>query len=169
MAQLLSVDPGAERCGWAILEPGPKLIDSGVAKWPRNGREFQKYRLELEQNAYWFWNHKLLSPLIGTVVNETVPAVGFNVSTQAYLASCVVATLHVAAFTRGRGVSQVSARTVQSHIAKRGTSKNITKAQVRNGVIEIMPEVGQQLTQHLMEWDRWDAIAAGLCHLGYKL
>jgi Holliday junction resolvasome RuvABC endonuclease subunit len=80
-----------------------------------------------------------------------------------------VATLHCAAFGRGSSVAQISARTVQSRIAKRTASKNITKAQVRNGVIELMPEVGIDLTQHLMEWDRWDAIAIGLCHLGYRL
>lgn len=163
------MDPGAERCGWAILDSGPKLIDCGVAKWPRDGQDFQKYRLVLEHSAYWHWDNLLSANNIYGIVNETVPAVGFNVSTQAYLANCVASTLHCAAYGRGLTVAQVSARTVQTRIAKRKETNNITKAQVRNGVIELMPEVGIKLTKHLMEWDRWDAIAIGLCYLGYRL
>ena len=170
MAQLLSIDPGAERCGWALLESGPKLVDSGVVKWPRvEDEEFQKYRLRLEREAYWHWDGVLSSWHIYGVVNEIVPAVGLTVATQTYLTSCMVSTMHAAAYGRGKSVEQISARKVQAGIARRKKGNNITKAQVRNGVIEIMPEVGKQLTHHLMEWDRWDAIAIGLCHLGYRL
>lgn len=170
MTQLLAVDPGAERCGWAILEPGPKLVDSGVAKWPRSKDEdFQKYRMRLEHAAYHHWADLIRDQYIDTVVNETIPAVGFNVSTQSYLANCVATTLHCAAFGWGCNLSQISARSVQTRIAVRKDTKKITKAQVRNGVIEIIPGVGKELTHHLMEWDRWDAIAIGLCYLGYKL
>lgn len=170
MRQLLAIDPGAEKCGWAILEPGPKLIDSGVQKWPRGSNEaYQAYRLRVEHDALWFFDAILASQHIGRVVNEIVPPAGFNNSSQSYLANCVASALHCAGFSRGCSVSQISARTVQSRVAKKKSGNHITKAQVRNGVIEIMPEVGKALTQHLMEWDRWDAIALGLTSLGHKL
>ena len=57
--RILAIDPGAERCGWALLEDGPTYIDSGILGLPRQGADFQLYRLELD-----IWYHGLFSALI---------------------------------------------------------------------------------------------------------
>lgn len=167
--RLLAVDPGAERCGWALLEPGPTLLRSGVLRCHREADEaFQPYRLRLEQKAGRFFD-RILVVKCDISMNEIIPAVGggnFAVATQSYLANCVVSVLHDCAFRRGVEVRQIAARTVQSKIGIKGRTGKVSKAGMRNGVLQHFPH----LSMHVKDsddwpWDRWDAIGIGLAAL----
>lgn len=165
--RVLAVDPGAERCGWAVLDDGPKLVQSGILRTPREDMEYQDYRLYLEIRSLGYFDNLLYAYQPDLVVNEIIPAVGggnFVVATQSYLANCVVTCLHACAYREGMKVEQISARTVQSKIAVRGKSKKITKVQVRNGVIAHLPELKSRVSDLVA--DESDAIAIGLVALG---
>jgi hypothetical protein len=100
------------------------------------------------------------------VVTETVPVYGMNDFSQGYLALVMCVTVHAMALAMGIETSQVSARTVQKHIAIRGNSKSVTKTQVRNGVCSLIPEV-QELYGKTKVFEPTDALAIGLFTLGY--
>lgn len=169
----LAIDPGAERCGWAVLEHGPVMIDSGIIRFPREGMDFQKYRVALEWFFYDAFEQVMDYHDVDVAVNETIPAVGggnFVVATQSYLANCVVATYHVCAYKRGLPVVQQGATTMQSRIALRsGKGKKVSKVQVRNGVVSIMPSLKPRVREWTKEFDEVDAIAHGLTYLGYRV
>lgn len=167
----LTIDPGGEKLGWAILEPGPKYIGSGVLRWPRKERKYQEYRMDLTRASRQAIQElcELYDP--EEIVTEIVPSVGsmgFMTSGQGYIANVVATTAHNVSFELGIPVKQVSARSWESRIALRGRSKKITKAQIRNGVLSHLPELKVTLKDHLNEWDRWDALGLGLFCLGYK-
>lgn len=169
--KLLAIDPGAERCGWAVMQPGPKLLDSGVFSCHRNGEDFQDYRIRLENEAFYFFHHKMEEEKFTHIVNETVPAVGggnFVVATQSYLVNCVVASLHISAFIHGVWPEQIAARTVQSRIGIKGRTGKVTKAGMRNGVITILPDLRAFVSDKEWPWDRWDSIGIGCAFMGYK-
>jgi Holliday junction resolvasome RuvABC endonuclease subunit len=168
--RILSIDPGGERCGWAVLDPGPTYVASGVLSWPRNGQVYQSYRMDLTNYARDAFLDLVEIYEPEKVVVEIVPAVGsvgFMSSGQGYIANVVATTMHNIAHQVEVPVEQVSARAWESKIAKRGKSKKITKAQIRNGVLVHLPKLKQKLAAHLNEWDRWDSVAIGLFALGY--
>lgn len=168
---ILAVDPGAKRTGWAILERADgviKYIDSGVIEYPREDLPFQVYRMQLAD----FWVRKS-ERLLETwkpdnIITEIVPSRGFNIPEQGYLANVQITTLHAIARSQGYLVHQVSARTVQSHIAIRGRGKKITKQQVRNGVIVGLPELKSRISEWMKVFEETDALAIGLWYLGYS-
>lgn len=102
-----------------------------------------------------------------TVVSEIVPAVGFNNASQSYLANVAISTVHACAFAAGIDCVQVSARTVQKNIAIRGNSKRVTKAQVRNGVLKLLPELEHRKSDWTKIFEEPDALAIGLDYLGF--
>lgn len=174
--KVLSIDPGAERCGWAVLEPGlpgPKVTDSGVFRCPRNDEDFQDYRIRLENEAFYFFLHQLTEVDATHVVNEIVPAVGggnFVVATQSYLVNTVVASLHIAAFIHGVWPEQIAARTVQKRVGITGRTGKVTKAGMRNGVVTIIPDLLPHVSaKDEWPWDRWDAIGIGIAYMGYSI
>src|SRR5208282_5558430 len=139
--RILSFDPGATRAGWAVIDDG-RLIASDVVHHPRlPNQKFQVYRMELTE----FWAQEIWELLDeykpGVVVTETVPSRGAGIPEQLYLANVMVTTVHTIALAEGVNCIQVSARTVQAHIAKRKEGVKITKVQVRNGVLERCPEL----------------------------
>lgn len=167
--RVLSFDPGAERMGHAVLESGPKFIVSGVRycnRWPKEA--FQAYRLRLEQ----LWVEETIALLDDygpdAIVSEIVPSTGFNNASQSYLANTAITVVHAIAYSRGIPVHQLSARHVQKQIAIRGKSKKITKPQVRNGVIQLLPELKPKLSKWVKIFEEPDALAVGLTYLGYS-
>jgi hypothetical protein len=167
--RVLAFDSGAERAGIAVLETGPLYVFSEVAMFSRGKTDFQKYRLGLAE--YWVLktNELLWDYRPDIVVTETVPSTGANNMSQLYLANVMASTVHAICFERGFTVKQVSARSVQSKIAIRGKSKNITKVQVRNGVIDRLPELEPRKKDWIKIYEEPDAIAIGLYTLNHKI
>lgn len=166
----LNFDPGGEKLGWAVLDPGPSYVASGVCRWPRAGRPYQPYRMSLtEQVRDEVWR-LYMAWLPERVITEVVPAIGsqgFMASGQGYIANVVATTIHNMAMEIGIPIEQVSARSWEAKIAKRKTKKEkVTKPKIRNGVLVHLPGLKQELAEYLNEWDRWDAIAIGLHNLG---
>lgn len=167
--RVLAFDPGATRTGWAVLEEGPKYIASGVEYNPRGDTKFQIYRMELSR----FWVDRGLDLLLeyepDVVVSETVPSRGAGIPEQLYLANVQITIVHALAIMYGScEVQQISARTVQKAIAIRGNSRKVTKPQVRNGVLSLLPELKPRLKEFIKVFEETDALAIGLWHLGYK-
>jgi Holliday junction resolvasome RuvABC endonuclease subunit len=170
--RVLSIDPGAERMGWASLEgplpnglPGYHL--SGVIPIPKTTEKFQEYRMALAATlVYWCPTlFELTQP--DTLVSEIVPAVGFNNASQSYLANVAISTVHACALAAGIPCVQISARTIQSAIAIRGKSKKVTKAQVRNGVLKLLPELEPRKSDWTKIFEEPDALATGLTYMGF--
>lgn len=160
--RILAIDPGAERCGYAVFDDN-ELVVSGILDAPRDGEDFQPYRMALEERTVVYFDMLFSKYRPDLAVNEIIPAVGggnFAVATQSYLANCVCTTFHNCAFIHGVKVIQVSARSVQARIAVRGKSKKITKVQVRNGVLERLPHLRPRIKELVA--DETDAIAIGL-------
>lgn len=168
MSRILSIDPGATRAGWAILDTGPVYVASGMIPFPRGKMAFQEYRIALAR----FWVEQSRDLIAGWqpdhVVTEIVPSRGFNIPEQGYLANVMATTLHAISYEYGREISQVMARTVQSEIAIRGRSKKITKQQVRNGVVTLLPQLKPRVSDWVKIFEESDAIAIGLWFLGHS-
>ena len=168
---VLGMDPGAIRCGWACLEKeGEDLSvkDSGTLGLERQPQEkYQAYKLRLIQ--FWLKEGRLLLNHKPTrLVTEIVPAVGggnFVVATQSQLAAVVVTVVQVLAYQQNIPVVQVSANTVKKRI---GGKHNASKAMVRKGVQEIMPETKSKDKEWKKTSDESDAFAVALTDLGYK-
>jgi Holliday junction resolvasome RuvABC endonuclease subunit len=167
--RVLAFDPGAERMGWAVLEDGPKpvYVASGIIRFHRRpNEEYQHYKLRLEEH-YTYVGPELLSNYHpDRVVNETVPAVGFNNATQADLAKTAITVIHAMAYERDFPVYQIGATTIKTQI---GGSKKATKVKVRNGVIMLLPELAGRKKEWVKVFDESDAIATGLTALGYSI
>lgn len=170
---VLAIDPGATRAGWAVLgSPGRDgkavYIASGVVHHPRLPKQpFQKYRMEL--TAHWIEEaFDLVEEYKPDVlVSETVPSRGPEIMDQLYLANVQITTLHAIAMSYGVKVEQVSARTVQAKIALRKKDVKVTKPQVRNGVLTQFPELDERLKPKGSQiFEESDAIAIGLYYLG---
>lgn len=171
--RLLAYDSGAERMGWACLAgdglTAPVYVASGIARFPRGKKDYQPYKLELIENWTYVGPAMFSEYNPDAIVCETLPAVGFNNAIQAELAKAATTTVQAMAFERSIPVFQIAAITVKTRI---GGKKNATKVQVRNGVIDFLPE----LEPRKFEWtdakktmDEPDAIGVGLAHLGYSV
>jgi Holliday junction resolvasome RuvABC endonuclease subunit len=173
-SMLLSVDGGAERLGWAILDKvggKPVYYDSGLVSFPAY-KPFQKYRLDLID----YYVDALTRPgsvfdnsfaPVTQVVNETVPAVGSFGGTQMYLVNVAMSVVQTIARLAGIPVDQIAARTVQSRIAVGPKRKKVSKVQVRNGVFQLLPELEYRKSDWTKVFDEPDSIATGLAYLGF--
>lgn len=167
---ILSIDPGATRAGWAILgdnrDGTGTYVASEVEHHPRLPKQkFQAYRMELAD--HWVdQTHELIEEYKpGVLVSETVPSRGAGIPEQLYLANVMITTVHAIAIAYGVPVIQVSARTVQAAIALRKEGVKVTKPQVRNGVLERLPELKPELKEFIKVFERTDALAIGLWYL----
>lgn len=174
---VLGIDGGAERLGWGIVEKTPSkpvYIDSGLVRHPRAKSVFQPYRMDLLTT----YVRALTKPgaifdpsflKIDAVVNETVPAVGSFGGTQMYLVNVAVTAVQTLAIERDIPVYQISAPTVHTSIVgKRPKGKKVTKPQVRNGVINLLPELAHRKRDWTKFFDEPDSLAVALAYLGYK-
>ena len=178
---VLAFDPGAYRCGWAhVIDgwDGPWVNRSGIlgVERVRNGKKvpYQEYRLSLID--YWLDQAYmlLLNAQPEAVVTEIIPVVGggnFTVATQSDLAATALTTIQAVAKLEGYEVIQIAANTVQKniHAGKKPPSGKISKVMVRNGVLKLIPELEARRKDFVKVFDETDAIAIGLCHLGYKV
>ena len=98
------------------------------------------------------------------VITEIVPSRGAEVMDQLYLANVMITAVHCIALMQGIEVVQVGARTAQAAIAKRKPGVKVTKPQVRNGVIDRLPEVADRLAGCQI-FEESDALAIGLWYL----
>lgn len=161
---ILSIDPGATRAGWAVLDGQDgkaSYVASGVVPHPRKPKQaFQQYRMEL--TGHWIEeSFDLLDKYKPAVlISETVPSRGPEIMDQLYLANVQITVLHTIALSYGVKIEQVSARTVQAKIAKRKPNLKVTKPQVRNGVIELFPKLESRLKGSKI-FEESDAIAIG--------
>lgn len=157
--------------GWAVLlshDSGIDYVDSGILGLNKGDIKDQEYKLLLIKT--------LIDPMIDLmekhdpdhVVNEIVPSVGsgnFAVAGQGYLANTAIVVANVVAAISMIPFSQIAARTVQTKVARRPDkpTKKISKVQVRNGVIDRLPELKDRAKD--MVADETDAIAIGLAWL----
>lgn len=164
--RVLAFDPGATRCGYAVVENDPlKYVTSGVIEVQRGSEEkYQPYKLRLIE----FWVKQINSLLDSydpsSVVNELVPVVGgqnFVIATQSQLAGTVATVINAIAVERNYDFKQVSAVSVKKRIA--GTPK-ATKPKVRDGVYALLPSA----VKDKPTFDETDALAVALFTLGYK-
>jgi Holliday junction resolvasome RuvABC endonuclease subunit len=172
VSRVLAFDPGGERCGWAALRPGPIYIASGISAYPRpdNGvnAQFQVHRLKLID--HWLSKAYDLVTLYEpeTVVTEIVPVGEGAARWQLALAATVATTIQCISKLEGIEVVQIGAGKVKKRI---GGVKDASKVKVRNGVIELLPE----LVSRRREWidtkvyDETDAIGLGLAQMGYEV
>jgi Holliday junction resolvasome RuvABC endonuclease subunit len=175
---LLCVDGGAERLGWGILEREgnkPVYIDSGLVSFPQSAfpGTFQEYRLGLID----YYVDHLIRPgsifddsflPITDVVTEILPPVGFGNGVQAYLVNVALTVVQTIATLAGLPVHQISASTVHSKIAVGRKGRKVTKVQVRNGVIQLLPELAPRKREWVKIFDEPDSLAVGLTYLGFK-
>jgi Holliday junction resolvasome RuvABC endonuclease subunit len=175
--RVMAIDPGAKRCGWAVLDKGPVWEASGIFSVIRMDNEkYQPYRIRLIQ-SWTEWSEELFDKYQpDELVAEIVPVVGggnFVVATQSQLASTVSIVLMTVAFQKQIKVTQISANRVKKQI---GREKDASKPKVRNGVYKVLPrfkEAYQGSKQGGKEynkvgvWDEIDAVAIGLTHMGY--
>lgn len=174
--RVLALDPGAERCGWAVMEGGrgqtPRYIGSGIVAVPRGDKEqYQPYRLRLINEMVVGIDQIMGTYTVGLMANETVPPVAgaafSSNGVQAQLAATAVSVAQTMAAYNGLPVQQISALTVKKQI---GGGKTATKVKVRNGVYHFFPEIKDE------KWKEWvkvhdesDACAVGLSVLGYSV
>lgn len=171
--KLLAFDPGAKRCGFALVEDsndGPIWNGSGILGLDRSSDEkFQEYRLRLIK--YWTIEAAKLFKAYrpDAMVNEIIPAVGggnFIVATQSHLAAAAITVITAVAYQNKIPVSQIGATTVKKNI---GGSNKATKIQVRNGVYNLMPDLKNKRKDKWKKvYDESDACAIALTKLGYK-
>jgi Holliday junction resolvasome RuvABC endonuclease subunit len=170
--RVLGIDPGTERMGWAsvgrsVSDDVPYYHLSGVIPMPRGEEKFQEYRMEMAATLV-YWTPTLIElTQPEAVVSEIVPSRGAAINEQLYLANVAVSTIHAVAMSRGIPCYQISARTVQSKIAIHGKSKKITKPQVRNGVIKLLPELEARKSDWIKIFEEPDAIAMALVYMGF--
>lgn len=169
--RILSIDPGAERCGVAIIDSDPlSLVHSSILGLPRNGSDYQLYRLLLID----LWQG-LVRGIFNkyhpdTLVSEIVPAPrggNYGALAQMNLAATVITTIQSIAFYDKIEVNQIAANKVKLKI---GGAGDASKVKVRNGVYQILPETKKLIKYNWSKvFDESDAIAVGLAYLGYNI
>lgn len=163
--RVLAFDPGAYRMGWAVVEDGPVYVASGIDGLERGSTElYQHYRLRLI--FHWSLNmgDYLRTYKPDVIVNEIIPTRGFNDASQSLLAAAALTAAQAIAYDQGYKCEQIGATTVKARI---GGSNKATKVRVRNGVLDLLPELKPRLKDWKKVFDESDAIAIGLTHLGY--
>ena len=147
--------------GFALLETGPEYITSGIVSLKKEDETYQQYRIRLIT----FWAKKASSMIRAmkpdVVVSEIVPVKGFSDPSQAYLAGSAISAVQTIVALRKIPNVVVSAASVKVSIAQH----KATKVQIRNAVIEAIPELESRRKDWTKVFDECDAIAIGLHHL----
>lgn len=168
---VLALDPGAKRMGWAVLakDPaGPPLyLGSGIIGLDRGPSEkYQDYRVRLIEHIVQEGVALFLVFHPTRCVSEILPVRGFNNMSQPLLAATAVTAMQTLCIEHGMPVYQVGATTVKTRI---GLNHKASKVKVRNGVLQLLPQLVPKKRQWVKEFDEPDALAVGLTYLGYDL
>jgi hypothetical protein len=100
-------------------------------------------------------------------VTEALPPFGMA-GAQQYLVNVALTTVQTIAFLYDLPVAQIAAKTVHAKIAiNPRRAKKVTKPMVRNGVINLIPELADRKKDWTKVFDEPDAIAVGLAYMGY--
>src|SRR5438105_217414 len=102
--------------GYSVIEgdgeTAPVYIDSGISRFPRNGRDFQPYKLNLIDHWTYLAPAMIIKYKPDAIVAETMPAVGFGNAVQAELAKAAINTVLAMGFFYNVPVYQIAAITV---------------------------------------------------------
>jgi Holliday junction resolvasome RuvABC endonuclease subunit len=169
--KVLSLDPGAVRMGYAVLEGDgvdeARYWDSGCVGLARADTEpYHEHRLKLIRHFHDWAVEVLLDARPDVVVNELLPVKGFNDMSQALLAATAITTVQTVAIGAGFIVSQMASTRAKAAVTGQARA---TKAKVRDGVINMIPELILRKSSWTKEFDEPDAIAVGLAYLGYSV
>jgi Holliday junction resolvasome RuvABC endonuclease subunit len=127
--------------------------------------KYQEYRLRVVQEMVENAEQLFAFHEPDQVACEVLPVRGFTNSSQVFLAHAALAAVQGIAFAFGAQVTQVAAVTVKKRI---GGSPKATKVAVRNGVLQLLPELAPKKSKWTKVFDESDAIAIGLTTLGYS-
>jgi Holliday junction resolvasome RuvABC endonuclease subunit len=174
----VGIDPGAHRCGWAIVRShggGLDYLDSGVMSFPRGDKEpFQTYRRRLL--TFWVENFVELIEFVNEesvhedfeLMFEIVPPVGFKSggAVQSQLAQVVATACQSLCQEHGWAWRQMSATSVKKAVCGYGDA---SKVQIRNAVISLFPELEPRKKELTAVADESDAIAIAAVAAGFKV
>lgn len=173
MPNILALDPGAERLGYAVLEEQdgepPLSRASGMVGVKRGSdEEYQTYRLRIIDYFMVKADELIRAFKPVVIVNEIIPPVGGNASNQIQrqLALTALTAFQTVGRQNGIELKQISAQTVKARI---GGNRKATKTTVRNNVFVIMPKTLIFKKQWVGVFDESDAYAVGLTYLGYNV
>jgi len=168
--RVLALDPGAKRMGWAVLAKGLnglQFYGSGIIGLDRGASEkYQDYRVRLIKHIVHEGSSLLTLMSPRECVSEILPVRGFNNMSQPLLAATAITTMQTICHEFGMPLHQIGATTIKTRI---GGHMKASKVQVRNGVLQLLPELLPKKRQWVKEFDEPDAIAVGLTYLGYDL
>lgn len=159
----LSIDPGAERLGWATFAD-KTYMTSGYHTVSRGKMKYQEYRLYLID--YWNYESENLFSCVDQMVNEIVPAAGSFNGSQMYLVNVAMTTIQTKATIQNIPISQIGATSWQAKIAIGRKTKKTSKVQCRNGVIKLFPELEDRKKSWTKIFEEPDAIGIGAAYLG---
>lgn len=163
--RILSIDPGAKRLGYAVIDFHPdgelQLIESGIDGLNQGNLSYSAYRWKLIE--YWLGNFpKVLAKWTpDLIVSEVLPFVGSNslAITQRIHGLTALCVCQAIALQKEYEWKEIAANTIKKIVADKGTA---SKAKVRDAVIETFPELKERKGALTRYADEADAIAVGL-------
>lgn len=169
--RVIGMDPGAEKCGWAILDvygSGANVryeyVYSYVHMLPKGSDKWTEYRRRLTT----VWTDEftgMLQFVPNVVCNELLPVTaGSPSAAQRILGMTVVVVTHTICHQQGIECVEYAANTIKKRVTGKGTS---TKVKVRDAVLEIFPELLPRKKEFIKTPDETDAIATALVGAGY--
>lgn len=151
-AKVIGIDPGAKRCGYSVIEftldgdnlVDPKYLTSGVFGIPRddeNNETYSQYKVRLIKNTGEVFQDLLDEHEPDLVVFEFLPVTNVGAASGQRLLAFVVATC-AQLLTELNGIvwTEMSAVSIKKEIVGSGKA---TKAQVKNALLKLLPELEQ--------------------------
>lgn len=164
-ARIIGIDPGAKRCGYSLIEfsldgenfVDPKYVASGIFGLDRDEQSdetYSAYKIRLIKNTAIVFQDKLEELDPDLVVFEFLPVANVGAASgQRLLAFAVATCCQLLAELNGIPWTEMSAVSVKKEITGAGKA---TKAQVKNAVMEVFPDLKEK-KKYLA--DETDAIA----------
>jgi crossover junction endodeoxyribonuclease RuvC len=172
--KVIGIDPGAKRCGYSVIEftrdgddfVDPSYVSSGIfglARDDENNETYSQYKVRLIKNTGVVFQDLLDEHEPDLVVFEFLPVTNVGAASGQRLLAFVVATC-AQLLTELNGIvwSEISATTIKKQITGQGSA---SKAQVKNALIKLLPEL-EQRKKFLA--DETDAIATPIAWMKRK-
>ena len=161
--KIMGIDPGATRCGYSVIQfsfddevfSDHQYIASGVFGLKRNDEEsYSQYKIRLIKNSADVFQDLFDEHQPELIVFEFLPVTNAGAAAGQRLLAFVVATCGpLLAELNGVPWVEMSAVSVKKEITGQGSA---TKAQVKNALLKIIPEL-EQRKKYLA--DETDALA----------